>query len=94
MTTEEPRVDVAASTEDLERQDRRQDIGMKRVYGYVLLTAMLLQVFVADAVFVKYAATGADWELSPTVVNVWLVAALAEVVAIVAVVTRSLFPQR
>lgn len=47
------------SGDDLDRADRQQDIGMKRVYGYALLAAMLLQVFIADAVFVKYAASGA-----------------------------------
>jgi hypothetical protein len=55
---------------------------------------MLLQLAVADVVFIVYAWAGAHWHLTPTVINVWLVGTLVEVIGVVLVVTRYLFPRR
>jgi hypothetical protein len=78
----------------LHRQDLAQDIELKKRYAYWLLGAMLLQLMIANGVFVVYAWVGRDWDLSPAVINIWLGATLAEVVGIVLVVTRYLFPRR
>lgn len=78
----------------LHRQDLAQDIQLKRQYAKWLLGAMLGQMLFANVVFVLYAWLGRDWVLSPSVINVWLGATLAEVVGIVLVVTRYLFPRR
>jgi hypothetical protein len=75
-------------------QDYRQDIGLKKTYAYILLGLLGGQVIAADGVFVTYAQVGADWNLSAPVIDVWLGATLVEVVGIVYVVTRYLFPRR
>jgi hypothetical protein len=78
----------------LERLDREQDIKLKRRYARVLLWLLAGQLAVADGVFIAYAQVGAHWRLSATVIDVWLGATLIEVVGIVLVVTRYLFPRR
>jgi hypothetical protein len=75
-------------------RDLEQDIELKKTYARTLLTAMLLQLAIADAVFVTYAWAGAHWRLTATVINVWLVGTLVEVIGVVLVVTRYLFPRR
>jgi hypothetical protein len=52
------------------------------------------QFLIADAVFVTFAWAGQGWELPPGVVEVWLAATVVQVVGVVAVVTRHLFPNR
>lgn len=78
----------------LQVQDLEQDIRLKKRYAGWLLTAMMVQLFVANTVFVVYAWAGMNWRLSTSVINVWLGATLAEVVGVVLVVTRYLFPRR
>jgi hypothetical protein len=45
-------------------------------------------------VFVAFAWAGQDWHLSTAVIDVWLAATVVQVVGIVLVVTRNLFPDR
>lgn len=52
------------------------------------------QFVVADAVFVIFAWAGRKWDLPPGVIEVWLAATVVQVVGVVAVVTRHLFPNR
>ena len=49
---------------------------------------------IADAVFVVFAWAGRGWELPPGVIEVWLAATVVQVVGVVAIVTRHLFPNR
>jgi hypothetical protein len=49
---------------------------------------------IADAVFVAFAWAGRSWELPPGVVEVWPAATVVQVVGVVAIVTRHLFPGR
>lgn len=73
------------------RHDRR----LKSRYANVLLAGLFGQILVSDAVFVLYASSGhVRWSLSAPVVDVWLAAAVVQVVGIVEVVTRHLFPRR
>jgi hypothetical protein len=52
------------------------------------------QLFLANAIFVAFAWVGEHWELSTSVVQVWLAATVVQVVGVVFVVTRHLFPNR
>ena len=52
------------------------------------------QLVVADVVFVVYAWAGEGWQLSAGVIEVWLAATLVELIAVVLVITRYLFPSR
>lgn len=78
----------------LRHRDFEQDIILKRRYANILLWAMIGQVAAADVVFILYAHFGAHWKLSGSVINVWLGATLIEVIGVVLVVTRYLFPHR
>ena len=75
-------------------RDLELDISLKRRYARVLLWLLGGQLAVADGVFIAYAQVGAHWKLSTSVINGWLGATLIEVVGIVLVVTRYLFPRR
>ncbi|MGH2902053.1 MAG: hypothetical protein ACRDK7_00440 [Solirubrobacteraceae bacterium] len=83
---------------DPERQaaldDRKQDTGLKKMYARWLLGLLWTQMFVADGVFVAYAWAGLHWKLPTDVIQVWLAATLVQIVGVVTVVTRYLFPRR
>ena len=50
------------------------------------------QLIVVNAVFLLYAALGYDWAPPAGVVQVWLAATFVQVVSVVVVIARSLFP--
>lgn len=78
----------------LRGEDHRQDIRLKRTYARWLLILVAAQLFVADAIFVAYAWAGEHWRLDAGVVQFWLGATLVELIGVVAVITRYLFPRR
>jgi hypothetical protein len=78
--------------ERLEGDDLEQSIKLKRFYGLGILLLMGLQLIVVNAVFVFYAGEGYDWRPPEGVVQVWLTATFVQIVSVVVVITRSLFP--
>jgi len=80
--------------EQLQAQDRQQDINLKKKYADWLLGAVVVQLIVANTVFVVYAWAGEHWDLDAVVIDVWLGATLVQVIGVVAIVTRYLFPRR
>jgi len=78
----------------LRRRDLAQDIGLKRIYGRYLLLGLGAQVVVADVIFGLYAWKGVHWDVDATVMQTWLAATVVEVVGVVLVITRYLFPRR
>ena len=90
---------------DLPERERAQDLelrqlfaeqehGLRQRYGDWLLWLLGAQFLVADAVFVAFAWAGQKWAVPPGVIEVWLAATVVQVVGVVAVVTRHLFPRR
>jgi hypothetical protein len=79
---------------DLPSRDLEQDIRLKRIYANWLLGLLIGQLLIADGVFVVYAWAGRGWNLEAGVINGWLAATLIEIVGIVLVVARYLFPRR
>jgi len=71
-----------------------QEHGLRQKYADWILWLLGAQFLVADAVFVAVAWAGWGWELTPGVIEVWLAATVVQVVGVVAVVTRHLFPSR
>lgn len=55
---------------------------------------MVAQLIVANTVFVVYAWAGEHRDLDAVVIDVWLGATLVQVIGVVAIVTRYLFPRR
>ncbi len=78
--------------ERLEGDDLEQSIKLKRFYGLGILLLMGLQLIVVNAVFVIYAEKGYHWHPPEGVVQVWLTATFVQIVSVVVVITRSLFP--
>lgn len=72
----------------------RQAHGLRQSYADWILRILGAQLLVADAVFVAIAWAGRSWDLTPGMTEVWLLAAVVQVVGVVAIVTRHLFPNR
>ena len=58
------------------------------------LVLMGLQLIVVNAVSVIYADDGYHWHPTEGVVQIWLTATFVQIVSVVVVITRSLFPRR
>lgn len=71
-----------------------QEHGLRQRYGDWLLWLLGAQFLIADAVFVAFAWAGRRWDLPPGVVEIWLAATVVQVVGVVLIVTRHLFPNR
>jgi glutathione S-transferase len=91
-----PRLPERERLQDLELRQlfAEQEHGLRQSYGDWLLWLLGAQFFVADAVFVAFAWVGRKWDLPPDVIEVWLVATVVQVVGVVAIVSRHLFPNR
>jgi uncharacterized membrane protein len=78
----------------LRRRFAEQEHGLRQSYADWIIRVLGAQLFVADAVFVVFAWAGWNWELSSGVIEVWLAATVIQIVGVVAIVTRHLFPNR
>ena len=79
---------------NLAAKERVQDRKLKLAYATWLRWLLAAQLGIADTVFIVYAWAGRRWHLDPAVIDVWLGATVVQVVGIVLVVTRHLFPLR
>jgi hypothetical protein len=70
------------------------DRELKKKYATWLCWLLSAQLALADTVFVVYAWAGKHWRLDGPVIEIWLGATVVQVVGVVLVVTRHLFPQR
>jgi hypothetical protein len=71
-----------------------QEHGLRQKYADWIIWVLGVQLLIADAIFVTFAWAGRSWDLTPGVIEVWLVATVIQVVGVVAIVTRHLFPNR
>ena len=71
-----------------------QEHRLRQKYADWILLLLGAQFLVADALFVAVAWAGWRWALTPGVIEVWLAATVVQVVGVVAIVTRHLFPGR
>lgn len=81
----------AARKATLKLRAREQDVGLKRLLAWVAIAAVILQLLVAD-LFLAYYVLHEDAAPSDTVLIAWLSASVVEVIGIVAIVARNLFP--
>lgn len=79
--------------DDTYRRDLEQDIRLKKVYAWILLILLTLQMATVDVGIYFYGVNNA-WDIDPTVLHWWLGSTVVEIVGIVLVVTRYLFPRR
>jgi hypothetical protein len=78
----------------LRQEGVKSDQRLKGKYGNWLLYGLAAQIVVVDAVFILYASYGVHWDIGPAVMDMWLAATLVEVIGVVHVVTKHLFPSR
>ncbi|HXS47250.1 MAG TPA: hypothetical protein VN756_07285 [Solirubrobacterales bacterium] len=77
---------------ELRRRFAEQEYELRRTYARWIIVLLGAQFLLADAVFVAFAWAGKHWDLSTAVIDAWLAATVIQVVGIVLVVTRNLFP--
>ncbi len=71
--------------------DAETDSSLRKLLGYGATVLMAAQIAAADVVFVLYASNN-GWEIPAATANVWLAAAVVQVVALAHTVARHLFP--
>jgi hypothetical protein len=79
---------------DLKREHARQDIALRQTYAKWLLIILALELLVVNAMFGLYAGIGEGWNVPEGVIQAWLGATFVQVVGVVTVVTKYLFPRR
>jgi len=75
----------------LDHEYYKQAIRLRKIYGFSLIIAMGVVLLVADGIFVGYSIAYNFKDPTPAI-QVWLGATVVQVVGVVAIVTRSLFP--
>jgi len=78
----------------LRESNAKQDLELRETYAKWLLAILAIELVVVNVIFCLYAAKGRDWRLPDGVIQIWLGATVVQVVGIVTVVTRYLFPRR
>jgi hypothetical protein len=71
-----------------------EDIGLRRMYALGLFAVLVALLIVVNVIFWKYASTGRHWQIPANVLEAWLGATVVQVVGLVTVVTKYLFPNR
>ena len=75
--------------------DLKEERKVKRRYANTLLVGMFIQIAVTDTAFFLYASSkNVQWEVPVAAMNVWLGATVVQVIGVVEIVTRHLFPRR
>jgi uncharacterized integral membrane protein len=72
----------------------KQDIELREKYAAWLLIMLAIELAVVNVIFVAYAWAGERWHLPEGVIQIWLGATFVQVVGVVTVVTKYLFPRR
>jgi hypothetical protein len=100
-----PTADLPERLRNLDEEERAQGLslrqlfteqehGLRQKYADWIIWLLGSQFVVADAVFVAFAWAGMNWQLTAGVIEIWLAATVVQVVGVVAIVTRHLFPNR
>jgi hypothetical protein len=76
---------------ELARKKAKQVLGFGRVYAYGALIAAGIQVLIADTAFYIYGYEN-HWHVPASAIDAWLAATVIQVIGVVLVIVRSLFP--
>jgi len=82
----------ALTDDEIKTENERLKLTQRRTIARVAGLAAVAQVVCADVVFVVYAARGVHWKIPTAAIDAWLAATVVQVIGIVLVITRSLFP--
>jgi hypothetical protein len=80
--------------EQLKHADLQQDIMLRRRYARRMLQILGGELLFVNGLFFLYTWLGVHWKIPEGTMQVWLSATVVQVVGIVYVVTRYLFPRR
>ena len=80
--------------EQLRHEDFRQDIALRRRYARRMLQLLGAELVFVNGMFFLYTWLGVHWKIPSATMQVWLSATVVQVIGIVYVVTRYLFPRR
>lgn len=83
----------ALTDAEIKTGDRQLKLELRRRIGWFALIMTGCQVACADVVFILYAWLGMHWQVPTAAIQAWLAATVVQVIGIVLVITRSLFPQ-
>lgn len=89
--SEKPEKSLPPEEEKLKDKEWRDDIRLKRLYGLVLPLVMVTQIAIADWIFYLYGSRH-DWQIPVAAISSWLGAVVVQVVGIVVIIARHLFP--
>jgi hypothetical protein len=71
---------------------RREEHELRKTVATWVYRATAVQVAAADVVFIIYAWVGRDWDVPVEAISAWLGATVVQVIAVLLVITRYLFP--
>ena len=78
----------------LHNTELAERIELKKLYARRLLRGLGAQIAFVDLVFLGYAYWGVHWRIRAQVMDAWLGATVIEVIGVVLVVTKHLFPSQ
>jgi hypothetical protein len=84
-------VEIEDRHERLNLREHEEKLDLRMKVGKELLFVMKLQMFAADLVFVLYGFWN-GWDIPAVAIDGWLAATVIQVIGVVLVITRSLFP--
>lgn len=87
----EPKDKLDEDSRKIDLARKEADLRLSKVVGYGALMLMAAQLTVADSAFFLY-GEGNAWKIPAAVINAWLAAVVIEVIGVVLVITRYLFP--
>lgn len=73
--------------------DAEQNVSLKKTFAWALLALLALQLVATNVAFYIFGAS-ASWHISDSVMLGWMAATVVEVIGIVLVVVKNLFPSR
>ena len=78
--------------DSLRRDHLAQRHALRGEFAKNLKFLLVGQIIVADVVFIIYAWVGVKWRIPPTVISAWLGALVVQVIGVVAIVVKGIFP--
>jgi hypothetical protein len=85
--------DAAEARAQLQNKDLAQDIRLKRLVATFALGGLGVQLLIADGVFAWY-GFDSSWHVPVSAIQVWLAATVVQIVGVLTVIARYLFPAR
>jgi hypothetical protein len=79
---------------ELKKEYATQEIELRETYAKGLLAILAVELVVVNVIFWVYAENGKNWNIPDGVIQIWLGATVVQIVGVVTVVTRYLFPNR